>query len=73
MSTGVIARHSRTKDGVASARLCRATQYSRDGRVQPRSRGVLDRPVKPGDDTFVVAGIFASLAMTETTTKSTGG
>jgi hypothetical protein len=32
------------------ARLDRATQYSRDGRVQPKSRGVLDRPVKPGDD-----------------------
>ncbi|MDO9062052.1 MAG: hypothetical protein Q7U92_23930 [Bradyrhizobium sp.] len=46
------------------ARLDRATQYSRDGRVQPGSRGVLDRPVKPGDDTFVVAGIFAALAMT---------
>jgi hypothetical protein len=37
-----------------------ATQYSRDGRVQPRSRGVLDRPVKPGDDSLVVAGIFSS-------------
>jgi hypothetical protein len=38
------------------ARLDRATQYSRDGRVQPISRSVLDRPVKPGDDSFVVAG-----------------
>ena len=28
------------------ARLDRATRYSRDGRVQPRSRGLLDRPVK---------------------------
>jgi hypothetical protein len=37
------------------ARLDRATQYSREGRVQPRSRGVLDRPVKPGDDSLVVA------------------
>jgi hypothetical protein len=37
------------------ARLDRATQYSRDGRVQPRSRGVLDRPVKPGDNSLVVA------------------
>src|SRR5665647_3087733 len=36
------------------ARLDRATQYSRDGRVQPRSRGVLDRPVKPGDDSLVM-------------------
>jgi hypothetical protein len=25
-------------------------QYSRDVRDQPRGRGVLDRPVKPGDD-----------------------
>jgi hypothetical protein len=38
------------------ARRDRATQYSRDGRVEPRSRGVLDRPVKPGDDSLVVAG-----------------
>ena len=38
------------------ARLDRSTQYSRDGRVQPKSRGVLDRPVKPGDDSLVVAG-----------------
>jgi hypothetical protein len=38
------------------ARLDPATQYSRDGRVHPRSRGVLDRPVRPGDDSFVVAG-----------------
>jgi len=38
------------------ARLDRATQYSRDSRVQPRGRGVLDRPVKPGDDSLVVAG-----------------
>jgi hypothetical protein len=42
------------------ARLDRATQYSRDGRVQPRSRGVLDRPVEPGDDSLDVAGIFPS-------------
>src|SRR5882672_12637702 len=34
------------------ARLDRATQYSRDSHVQSRSRGVLDRPVKPGDDDF---------------------
>jgi hypothetical protein len=33
--------------------------------IVPRSRGVLDRPVKPGDDSPVVAGVFlASLAMT---------
>jgi hypothetical protein len=38
------------------ARLDRATQYSRDGRVQPISRSVLDRPVKPGDDSLLVAG-----------------
>jgi hypothetical protein len=40
------------------ARLDRATQYSRDGRVQPRCRGVLDRPVKPGDDSLVVADVL---------------
>ena len=43
---------------IVIARLDRATQYSRDGRVQPRSRGVLDRPVKPGDDTLVGVGIW---------------
>jgi hypothetical protein len=32
----------------------RATRYSRDACVQLRSRGVLDRPVKPGDDSFVM-------------------
>jgi hypothetical protein len=42
------------------ARLDRATQYSRDRRVKPRSRGVLDRPVKPGDDSLVVAGVLPS-------------
>ena len=42
------------------ARLDRATQYSRDGRGQPRSRGVLDRPVKPGDDSLVLAGCLLS-------------
>jgi hypothetical protein len=40
------------------ARLDRATQYSRDASDRMRSRGVLDRPVKPGDDSFVVAGVF---------------
>src|SRR5882757_11042446 len=43
------------------ARLDRATQYSRDGRVQPRSRGVLDRPVKPRDDSLVVAEVVQAL------------
>src|SRR5216684_7401633 len=43
------------------ARLDRATQYSRDGRVQPRSCGVLDRPVKPGDDSLVVAEVVQAL------------
>jgi hypothetical protein len=38
----------------------RATQYSRDRRVKPRSRGVLDRPVKPGDNSLVVAGVLPS-------------
>ena len=38
------------------ARLDRATQYSRDACVQPRSRGVLDRPVEPGDDSLIVVG-----------------
>jgi len=45
---------------VVIARLDRATQYSRDGHIQPRSRGVLDRPVKPGDDILVGVGMFAS-------------
>ncbi|MFH1345603.1 MAG: hypothetical protein ABIL01_31020 [Pseudomonadota bacterium] len=49
-------------NAVVIARLDRATQYSRDGRVQLRSRGVLDRPVKPGDDTLVGVGISASHA-----------
>ena len=40
------------------ARLDRATQYSRDRRVKLRSRGVLDRPVKPGDDSFDCGGHF---------------
>src|ERR1700704_2228159 len=26
--------------------------------IESRSRGVLDRPVKPGDDSFVVAGVL---------------
>ena len=26
--------------------------------MESRSRGVLDRPVKPGDDSFVVAGVL---------------
>jgi hypothetical protein len=40
------------------ARLDRATQYSRDACVQPRSRGLLDRPVKPREDSLVVAGVL---------------
>jgi hypothetical protein len=39
-------------------RLDRATRYSRDRRVQPKSRSVLDRPVKPGRDNLVVAGVL---------------
>ena len=35
---------------VRSCALGRMIQYSRDVRDQPRGRGVLDRPVKPGDD-----------------------
>jgi hypothetical protein len=59
---------------VVIARLDRATQYSRDGHIQPRSRGVLDRPVKPGDDTFVGVGILAALAITKSNNQnSTGG
>jgi hypothetical protein len=42
-----------TKNGVI-VRLDRTTQYSKDAHVQQRSRGVLDRPVKPGDDSLVV-------------------
>jgi hypothetical protein len=55
-NSAVIARHSRPKDGVASLAYDRATQYPRDTRFQPGSRGVLDRPVKPGDDSLVAAG-----------------
>jgi hypothetical protein len=47
------------------ARLDRATQYSRGAGDNPRSRGVLDRPVKPGDDSLVVAGVLPTLALTE--------
>ena len=39
---------------VRSCALGRMIQYSRDVRDQPRGRGVLDRPVKPGDD----GGVF---------------
>jgi hypothetical protein len=28
--------------------------------ITPRDRGVLDRPVKPGDDSLVVAGVLPS-------------
>jgi hypothetical protein len=37
-------------DTTVIARLDRAIQYSRGGCSKPRGRGVLDRPVKPGDD-----------------------
>src|SRR5215510_3327561 len=37
------------------ARFDRATQYSRGAVIEPRSRGVLDAPVKPGHDTVRVA------------------
>jgi hypothetical protein len=36
----------------------RVIQYSRDGRDSSRCRGVLDRPVKPGDD----GGIYGKIA-----------
>ncbi len=42
------------------ARLDRATQYSRDACVQPRSRSVLDRPVKPGDDSLVLVDAWGN-------------
>jgi hypothetical protein len=48
-----------TNTGVI-ARLDRATQYSRDARVLPISRGVLDRPVKPGDDSLVVVDVWGN-------------
>src|SRR5207302_111609 len=35
---------------VRNCALGRVIQYSRDGVIEPRSRGVLDRPVKPDDD-----------------------
>jgi hypothetical protein len=34
------------------ARLDRATQYPETSAIESRSRGVLDRPLKPGDDSF---------------------
>jgi len=34
-------------------------QYSTAVEVQPRCRGVLDRPVEPGDDTILVLGHHA--------------
>ena len=54
----------------------RATQYSRDGRRSTDdSRGVLDRPVKPGDDTLV--GVATASHRPRITTSnnqnSTGG
>jgi len=58
---------------IVIARLDRATQYSRDGRVQPRSRSVLDRPVKPGDDTLVRTRTFAALNDSINNQNSTGG
>jgi len=45
-STAVMARHSRPKDGVASARLCPAIHRSSQG----PSSGVMDPRVKPGGD-----------------------
>ena len=47
ISPTVIVRHSRPKDGVASARLCRTIQYSRDVEIRSRGRGVLDCPPEP--------------------------
>jgi len=43
-------RYERATLPAVIARLDRATQYSRDAIVESRSRGVLDRPVKPDDD-----------------------
>ena len=43
MSEKVI-EHGRATPAIVIARLDRATQYSRGGHVQPRSRGVLDPP-----------------------------
>jgi hypothetical protein len=36
---------------VRNCALERVIQYSRDSNFQPKKRGVLDRPVEPGDDT----------------------
>ncbi|MFH1342377.1 MAG: hypothetical protein ABIL01_14420 [Pseudomonadota bacterium] len=38
------------------ARLDRATQYAAASRMNTTVSGILDRPVEPGDDSFVVAG-----------------
>ena len=35
---------------VRNCALGRMIQYSRDVRDEPRGRGVMDRPVEPGDD-----------------------
>jgi len=37
------------------ARLDRATQYAAAYRMNTTVSGILDRPVKPGDDSLVVA------------------
>jgi len=42
-------KHERAILSAVIARLDRATQYSREA-GEPKSRGVLDRPVKPDDD-----------------------
>jgi hypothetical protein len=62
INTAVIARLSRRRTASLPLAYDRAIQYSRDIRVQPRSRGVLDRPVKPGDDSLVVAGRRGEIA-----------
>jgi hypothetical protein len=46
-------------------------QYSRGVRVKTISRGVLDRPVKPGDDSeFVAAALNIVIARSKATKQS---
>ncbi|HVQ68172.1 MAG TPA: hypothetical protein VMT08_11795, partial [Bradyrhizobium sp.] len=49
----------------------RVTQYPRDDCEVPRRRGVLDRPVKPGDDSVVVVQApITVIARSEATKQS---
>ena len=51
----------RTQTKAVIARLDRAIQHSRDASDDARSRGVLDRPVKPGDDGWGAADSYSPI------------